>query len=97
MKYIEKQSPITSLMSRVTHDSRLKVCHIALITGIIELAQQQNEFSKIKMSRRLLMKYSHINTAPTYHKYLKELQELNYIKYNPSFDPRISSTLEILL
>ena len=42
------------------------------------------------------MALSHIKTLPSYHKYLKELQELSIIKYTPSYHPGYKSEVELL-
>ena len=57
-------------------DPKLNVWHLALLTAILSLGYRQGERQKIKVSRSKLMKMSHINTLPTYHKYFKQLQEI---------------------
>ena len=42
------------------------------------------------------MALSHIKTLPSYHKYFKQLQDFDYIKYTPSYHPDCRSTVEIL-
>lgn len=78
------------------NDAKLNVWHFALLLGIIQFAFVQKQCKLIRISRRKLMKYAHITTLPTYHKYLKELQELGYIKYTPSYHPDMRSTVELL-
>ncbi|PUB26332.1 hypothetical protein C8J95_11115 [Elizabethkingia sp. YR214] len=83
-------------LDNVCHDPRLTVWHISLLLAIARLAYRQNEDKIIRVSRSKLMTMSHINTAPTYHKYFKELQNYNYIKYTPSYHPGYRSIVEIL-
>ncbi|SEJ13955.1 hypothetical protein SAMN04488018_11378 [Myroides marinus] len=78
------------------NDAKLNVWHFALLLGIIQFAFLQKQGKLIRISRHKLMKYAHITTLPTYHKYLKELQELGYIKYTPSYHPDMRSTVELL-
>ncbi|ALU27406.1 hypothetical protein [Myroides odoratimimus] len=78
------------------NDAKLNVWHFALLLGIVQFAFIQKQCKLIRISRRKLMKYAHITTLPTYHKYLKELQELGYIKYTPSYHPDMRSTVELL-
>jgi hypothetical protein len=80
----------------ICQDPRLTVWHMSLITAILRLANHQNERNPIHVSRSKLMKMSCIKTAPTYHKYFKELQIYGYIKYTPSYHPRYKSTVEII-
>lgn len=72
-------------------DPQLNVWHLAILTAILTLGYRQ----RIKVSRRKLMLLSHINTLPTYHKYLKQLQYLGYIKYMPSYHPGYRSEVEL--
>jgi len=77
-------------------DRQLNVWHLALLTAIILLGYRQGERRFIKVSRSKIMALSHINTLPTYHKYFKELQDMGYIKYTPSYHPGYRSEIELL-
>jgi hypothetical protein len=83
-------------MDNICNDPQLNVWHISLLLAIIRLAYQQKESNNIRVSRSKLMKMSHINTIPTYHKYFKELQDFGYVKYCPSYHPDYRSTIELL-
>ena len=76
-------------------DPRLNVWHMAILTAILSLGFRQGERKRIKVSRSKIMTLSHINTLPTYHKYFKQLQELGYIKYSPSYHPGYRSEVEL--
>lgn len=84
-------------MRLLENDRKLNVWHHALMNAILHLACLQNQYRVIRVSRRRLMALSHIATLPTYHKYFRELQEMGYIIYRPSFDPRYRSEVELLL
>lgn len=77
------------------HDQRLKVWHITLLVAVFTTAVKQGRYQQIKVSRSMLMSLSHISTLPTYHKYFKELQELGYIRYRPSYHPGKRSEVDI--
>ena len=81
---------------KVTKDKKLSVWHSALMLAILQLAYNQQQTKGIIVSRRNIMELSHINTIPTYHKYLRELQVLGYIHYFPSYHPNAKSTVDIL-
>ncbi|NRT10798.1 hypothetical protein [Flavobacterium sp. 14A] len=72
-------------------DPRLNVWHFALLLAIVSLGYKQGQIQNIKVSRSKIMALSHINTLPTYHKYFKELQNLGYIEYFPSYHPGVRS------
>lgn len=77
-------------------DVRLNVWHISLLNAILYLGCRQGDNKIIRVSRSKIMSLSHINTLPTYHKYFKQLQEMGYIKYKPSYHPGYRSEVEIL-
>lgn len=77
-------------------DENLTVWHLSLLTAILTLGYRQGENGMIRVSRSKIMALSHIHTLPTYHKYLKELQLLGYIKYTPSYHPGYRSRIELL-
>lgn len=79
----------------IDKDSRISVWHWALIMAIFRLANLQKKNKVIRVSRSKLMKLSHINTIPTYHKYFKELQDFGYITYKPSYHPDFRSTVTL--
>jgi hypothetical protein len=83
-------------LHHIVRDQRLKVWHLALMLALVQLAHLQSEGRITHVSRSKLMKLSHINTLPTYHKYFKELQDWGYIKYTPSYHPGYRSTVEFL-
>lgn len=76
-------------------DPELNVWHLAILTAILSLGHRQGEGRRIKVSRSKIMSLSHINTIPTYHKYFKQLQNLGYIKYSPSYHPGYRSEVEL--
>jgi len=79
-----------------SNDQRLNVWHLSLLRALVLIAFLQDETNVIRVSRRKLMQYSHIETLPTYHKYFKQLQELGYIKYMPSYHPGYRSIIQLV-
>lgn len=78
-------------------DERLGVWHLALLVAVTLLAVKQRRLNRVRVTRYKLMKLSHITTLPTYHKYFKELQELGYIRYRPSYHPGQHSEIDIII
>lgn len=83
-------------LDAILKDQRLNVWHISLLVAIIRLGYIQNSIDTIIVSRSKIMKFSHIKTFPTYHKYFKQLQDFGYIKYTPSYHPGVKSTVQLL-
>jgi len=90
-------SEITYYLRAIEQDSRLNVWHTAILIAIMTMAIKQGRSQGIAVSRSRIMATSHVNTLPTYHKYLKELQVLGYIQYRPSYHPGIKSEIDILV
>ncbi|MFD1602941.1 hypothetical protein ACFSJW_07445 [Flavobacterium artemisiae] len=82
---------IMQYLSPITEESTLNVWHLAILTAILYLGCQQGKRRKIRVSRKNIMAVSHISTFPTYHKYFKELQDLGYFRYIPSYHPGVRS------
>ncbi|NOT74941.1 MAG: hypothetical protein HOP08_08425 [Cyclobacteriaceae bacterium] len=43
------------------------------------------------------MRDSHIRSKATYHKAIKELQRLGYLRYSPSYHPRKGSQITMII
>jgi hypothetical protein len=90
-----KKSKLISYFSIMEKDERLTAWHVAIFIAILIIALQQGRAEAIKVSRRKIMALSHITALPTYHKYLKELQQLGYLTYRPSYHPGVRSEIDI--
>jgi len=90
-----KQKNIMNYLSMYIDDPQLNVWHLSILTAILGLGYRQGQSRRIKVSRSKIMKLSHVNTLPTYHKYFKQLQDLGYIKYTPSYHPAYKSEVKL--
>ncbi len=86
---------IMNYFSLYLNDQELNVWHLAILTAVLNLGYKQGQRRRINVSRSRIMALSHINTLPTYHKYFKQLQDLGYIKYRPSYHPGYKSEIEL--
>ncbi|MCX3265666.1 hypothetical protein [Pedobacter agri] len=77
------------------NDENLNIYHLVMMLAILQLAYFQCEVKVIHVSRRNIMKLAHLQSLPTYHKYLKQLQALGYIEYFPSYHPGYKSTIKL--
>ncbi|RZJ91494.1 MAG: hypothetical protein EOO20_04820 [Chryseobacterium sp.] len=76
-------------------DPELNVWHLVILAAVLNLGYRQGQCKKIVVSRSKIMALSHIHTLPTYHKYFKQLQDLGYIKYKPSYHPGCKSEITL--
>lgn len=83
--------------SSLSNDGRINVWHISLYASLLYLYAQNGFINPIPITRKIVMKYSHINSVVTYHKCIKQLQEFGYIKYVPSYNSFLGSYISIVI
>ena len=76
-------------------DDKIGVWHIAIFFAFVQLADRGLQ-TPIYISRSLVMRLSRIRSIVTYHKLMKELQALGYIRYIPSYHPGKRSMIYLL-
>ncbi|WP_342648235.1 hypothetical protein [Mucilaginibacter sp. CSA2-8R] len=84
-------SRYSSWIKRMGTDSRMLATHVSLFTGLFVCWQRSGFQIPFTITRKTLMAYSRIASIATYHKCIKELDELGYIRYQPSYHPRLGS------
>lgn len=93
MNYIKH---LTGFFEKVSSDFDLNPTHISLYMAIFQLWNQNRFQNPICISRDELMRISKIASYATYHKCIKELDEKDYIKYMPSYNPFKGSTVDVI-
>ena len=93
MNYIKH---LTGFFEKVSTDFDLNPTHISLYMAIFQLWNQNRFQNPICISRDELMRVSKIASYATYHKCIKELDERNFVKYMPSYNPFKGSTLDVV-
>jgi len=78
-------------IKRMAKDQRLLTTHISLYTALFICWQRQGFAQPFAVCRRELMCFSKIASVATYHKCIKELDAFRYIRYEPSFHPKLGS------
>jgi hypothetical protein len=81
----------SKMVRRMGKDTRLLATHISLCTALFACWQKNGFISPFPVSRKQLMAFSRIASVATYHKCMKELDEYGYIRYQPSFNPKLGS------
>ena len=94
---MDKLQQLTDYINRTISDERLTPIHLSLSLALCH-AWMLNQFHhSYCTSRRLLMKASRIRSKATYHKAMKELTALGYIRYAPTYHPKKGSTISLIL
>jgi hypothetical protein len=81
----------SKLIRRMAKDQRLLATHISLYTALFICWQRQGFAQPFAVCRRELMGFSKIASVATYHKCIRELDSYGYIRYQPSFHPKLGS------
>ena len=84
MNYIKH---LTGFFEKVVPDKTLNPTHISLYIALFQFWNCNRFKNPISISRDELMRISKISSKATYHKCLRNLHELGYINYQPSYNP----------
>lgn len=71
---------------RMDSDPRIGPMHISLYLAIVRLSYEKNHINPISFFSRDLMSRAKICGTATYHRCIRDLHELGYIAYEPSFN-----------
>lgn len=82
-------------IGRIACDRRLKPAHIALCLALTSVWITNQYGYTFFISRRSLMDKSRIRSYATYHKVIRDLQELGYLTYKPSYHPTKGSCVSL--
>lgn len=88
---------VVKYMLSMSRNSKIKVMHMAMIFAILQIAIMEGAGKSVNITRRKAMDTAHIQSIATYHKYLKELEQMGYINYTPSYHPREGSIVFLSL
>ncbi|GGB23744.1 hypothetical protein [Mucilaginibacter rubeus] len=88
---VKELAGYASLVRRMEKDDRLLPTHLSLFTGLFVCWQRNGFTSPFSVTRKTLMAFSKVASIATYHKCIKELDEYGYIRYEPSYHPKLGS------
>ncbi len=92
MNYIKH---LTGFFDKVINDNTLNPTHISLYIALFQFWNCNRFRNPISISRDEVMWISKISSKATYHKCLKNLHALGYIKYEPSYNPYKGSLVHL--
>ena len=90
---VQEAKHFNMLFKRIANDPELLTSHISLFTALFICWQRKNFTCPFSVTRKELMSYSKIASIATYHKCIKALHESGYIRYEPSYHPKIGSLI----
>jgi hypothetical protein len=89
------KNPLLTFLSRAATDDRINANHICLFLAIYR-SWDESHVNPLSVSRKQLMHYSKIASTATYHKCISDLNTSGYIRYEPSFHPKLGSKVYVL-
>ena len=92
MNYIKH---LTGFFTRIASEETIYPTHISLYIALFQSWNINRFKNPITISREEMMKASRIASKATYHKCIKELQNMGFIEYLPSYNPYSGS--EVIL
>ncbi|MBP6759807.1 MAG: transcriptional regulator [Flavobacterium sp.] len=93
MNYIKH---LTGFFDKVAKDRNLNPTHVSLYMALFQFWNCNRFKNPISISRDEVMRISKISSKATYHKCLKNLHALDYINYEPSYNPFRGSHVYLL-
>lgn len=93
MKYLRQ---FNTFFNKALHDNLLNPSHISIYMALFQCWSCNNFQNPVSITREEVMKLSKISSRATYHRCLKYLITMGYIKYVPSFNPYKASQIFII-
>ncbi|MFV8324948.1 hypothetical protein [Flavobacterium sp. ZS1P14] len=93
---METLKPLSDFFSAIEKDDRISITHIGIYAALLQFRTDKGFINPIQAFSFEIMRIAKISASNTYHKYLRELGEYGYIKYEPSFKRNQGSRIYFL-
>lgn len=87
---------LTEFYARIADDARINTSHISLFMALFQHWHENGFLNPIQITRDKIMPPAKIGAISTYHRCIKDLHELGYIRYCPSRRPGRLSKVHLL-
>ena len=94
---MDLQTHLSMFFTRIEDDPQINSTQICIYMALVRLWTENQQISPFQIKRRAVMQMSKINSRSTFSKSMKQLHDLGYIKYIPSFNPEINSMVCLAL
>jgi hypothetical protein len=84
------------LLKQVSSDASLKPTHIALFSALCQAWISSSCQNPFQVSRSRLMQLSHIRSKTNYHRCIRDLIRGGYLVYEPSYHPKLATTVTLV-
>ncbi len=99
----ESQEPVNFIhqfllaMDKISETSEMNPSHVSLYIGLFTIWNYSHFQNPISINRKDVMTISRIGSKHTYHKCLKDLHSMGFLKYYPSHNPMKGSLIEMFI
>ena len=93
---IDAVACVINIIDRMATDPRINVWHIGILLAIADISYHGKGSNPVTITRKLVMRLSHIQSLATYHKCIRQMEEYGYIKYSPSYNHYRGTTVELM-
>ncbi|WP_231491873.1 hypothetical protein [Pedobacter sp. Leaf170] len=69
--------------------------HLSMLIALVHCCNHNDPTLPFNVNRKMLMRFSRIKSVSTYHKNIRELKEGGFIRYKPSWHPKLGSEVEL--
>ncbi|WP_439696984.1 hypothetical protein ACFGVS_00475 [Mucilaginibacter sp. AW1-7] len=94
---MDSQLNLNEVFRVLAADRRINVWHFSIYMSLLHQWLLNGGVNPVPISRKRVMAHTHIGSIVTYHKYLRQLMDLGYIVYEPSYNPFTGSYVRLLV
>jgi hypothetical protein len=87
---------LNNVFERFHNDQRIKQGHITLYLAFFHKWNRKFFQKTLNINRELIMERAKIKSKTTYHNYLRDLHDWEYLRYYPSYHPSIGSKINMI-
>lgn len=92
---METLKPLSDFFDAIKKDGRISITHIGIYAALLQYWKEKGLINPIIAFSHDIMPIAKISSSETYHKCIKDLNDFGYIKYEPSFNRNIGSSIYI--
>jgi hypothetical protein len=75
---------LLTFLSTTENDQRITIYHIGIYASLVYFLEKKDYHKSVNISRKEIMKFTHLRSLPTYHKYL--IPQTSAISFKYSFN-----------
>jgi len=90
------ESLLVDFFVAIKEDQRIRIGHIGLYATLVQYWIGHGRLNPICAPPMQIMEIAKVSAKSTYLRYLRELHDYGYIKYQPSFNPKKHSRIRLL-